>query len=947
MLQTLPSGVVTLLFTDVEGSTRLLGELGDGYAPVLFDHRRAIRTAVTEHDGVEVDTQGDAFFVAFERASDAVAAAVDIQRALADGPIKVRMGLYTGEPTLTEEGYVGLDVHKGARIGASGHGGQVLLSQATRALVDAEVVDLGPHRLKDLSAPERIFQLAADGLPSRFPPLKTLDAGMVNLPTARTSFVGREAELRAIEERLADPESRLLTLVGPGGAGKTRLAIEAAGRRADRYGHGLHFVSLASVTDPAYVASAIAHAIQFQVDTAHSGIPPQDQLLDFLKPRSVLLVLDNFEHLLDAAELVSQIVESAPGVDVIATSRERLGLQAEWVIEVDGLGAAGAIGGDDAMRLFEDRARQADGAFRLTDASRADVSRICTLVGGMPLAIELAAAWITMLSAREIADEIASTISFLTTTARDVPDRHRSLRAVLDHSWKLLTDEQRDALRRLSAFRGSFTREASLQVAGTDLRSLAELVSKSLVRRSGMGRFELHELTRQYAAERLAADAGVLEETGERHARHYIGLVAARRRSLHGPDMVAARDELRLELDNVRVAAEWAVRRWPIDDVRMATAALVSFLYVHGLSEGSRTFSRLLEVVDGAAPSGGPDVRATVFAHGLVLTAHVGYEPELDRTGQELLPRIRSLAWPAETLSLLHALGIYACEREEYGDAIPLLQEADALCGPDDAVWRAGILSWLGWAYLLIDELGPARTAFEAGYEAAIGAGHPMMSAFMNSKLGLLADAEGDFATATRRHLDAHTLFESIGDLGGMGYTASRSSMSAYCQGDYEEALRLGRAGYDAFTKANHRWGVMSALCRIGFASAALGDAATAVQELDRVLELSMADGATSLTLHALCAAGVLAASAGRPVRAAELLAYGLSHPGLPGTYRIVAQPTFDALERRLSATDNAAARATAETFELETLVADVRRELTSSHTGVAGPDADVPQIRQ
>src|SRR6188472_1398835 len=244
MANGLPTGVVTLLFTDVEGSTRLLHELGDDYGEALQEHRRRLRAAFAEHEGVEVDTQGDAFFVAFARASDAVAAAADGQRALAGGPIRVRMGLHTGEPRLTDEGYVGLDVHKGARIAAVGHGGQVLLSQATRVLVDADVRDLGPHRLKDLSVPERIFQLEIDGLASGFAPLKTLEAGIRNLPAPRTSFVGRTEELASIDRMLDDPDCRLLTLVGPGGVGKTRLALEAAARRTDRYQHGVHFVPL-------------------------------------------------------------------------------------------------------------------------------------------------------------------------------------------------------------------------------------------------------------------------------------------------------------------------------------------------------------------------------------------------------------------------------------------------------------------------------------------------------------------------------------------------------------------------------------------------------------------------------------------------------------------------------------------------------------------------------
>src|SRR5438445_8549920 len=309
MVSGLPTGVVTLLFTDVEGSTRLLQELGDDYGEALHEHRRRLRATFADHEGVEVDTQGDAFFVAFARASNAVAAAADGQRALADGPIRVRMGLHTGEPGLTDEGYVGIDVHKGARIAAVGHGGQVLLSQTTCALVDAGVRDLGVHRLKDLSAPERIYQLEVDGLPCDFPLLKTIEAGMKNLPAPRTSFVGRASELDEIDRLLEDPDCRLLTLVGPGGAGKTRLALEAAARRIGRYPHGVHFVPLVSVASPELLAPAVAESIQFAVDGAHSGFSAQQQLLDYLNERSTLLVLDNFEHLIDGSDLLGEIIE--------------------------------------------------------------------------------------------------------------------------------------------------------------------------------------------------------------------------------------------------------------------------------------------------------------------------------------------------------------------------------------------------------------------------------------------------------------------------------------------------------------------------------------------------------------------------------------------------------------------------------------------------------------
>src|SRR5919206_1911528 len=558
MVSGLPTGVVTLLFTDVEGSTRLLQELGDGYGQALHEHRRRLRAAFAEHEGVEVDTQGDAFFVAFARASNAVAAAADCQRALAGGPIRVRMGLHTGEPRLTEEGYVGLDVHKGARIAAVGHGGQVLLSQTTRALVDADVRDLGVHRLKDLSAPERIYQLEADGLRGDFPLLKTIEAGMKNLPLPRTSFVGRALELEAIERLLEDPDCRLLTLVGPGGAGKTRLALEAAARRVDRYPHGVHFVPLASVVSPEFLAPALAESIQFAVDGAHSGFSAQDQLLDYLSERSTLLVLDNFEHLVEGSGFLSKVIERAANVELLITSRERLNLQSEWAFDVEGLGLAkDEKGSASAVRLFVERATQVEPNFALDDAGYSQAARICRLVDGMPLGIQLAASWVSVLSGAEIADEIEANIDFLATSMRDVPERHRSLRAAIDQSWRLLTAEQRSAFSRLSVFRGSFDRSAAVAVTGANLRLLHELVGKSLLRRPDFGRFELHELLRQYAAEQLRLYPAEEADARERHAHHYAAMLLERQTALMGPEVAVARDELRGELDNLRAAADW------------------------------------------------------------------------------------------------------------------------------------------------------------------------------------------------------------------------------------------------------------------------------------------------------------------------------------------------------------------------------------------------------
>jgi predicted ATPase/class 3 adenylate cyclase len=925
----LPTGVVTLLFTDVEGSTKLLREIGDAYAEALQEHRRVLRSAFAAHNGVEVDTQGDAFFVVFARASDAVGAVVDAQRGLARGPIRVRMGLHTGEPRLTEEGYVGLDVHKCARIAAVGHGGQVLLSQTTRALVDADVLDLGPHRLKDLSAPERIYQLESEGLPSEFPPLKTLDAGSTNLPASRTSFVGRADELEAIDRLLEDPGCRLLTLVGPGGVGKTRLALEAAGRRLDRYQHGVHFVPLASVASPDFLAPAMAESLAFSVDGAHSGFSAQDQLLDFLSERSTLLVLDNFEHLVEGSELLSQVIERAPRVELMATSRERLGVQSEWVFDVEGLHVSGNGGGpaagDGAIRLFVERARQADAGFSLTEQERPQAARICRLVRGMPLGIELAAAWVSMLSCAEIADEIERNIGFLSTTARDVPERHRSLRAAFDQSWRLLTDEQRHVFERLSVFRGSFTRDAAEPVAGADLRLLFELVSKSLVRRLDLGRYELHELLRQYAADKLATDAEGSEAALERHARFYVGLLESRRSTLLGPRMAEARDELRSEVDNLRTAVEWAAVHWDDAEARAAFDALYDFFWMHSWFEGAEIFERISGLLEGSTGT----KRVSALVYQTALAAALGYDERSEQVALQCLPQVRELGLTPELGTCLLTLGTHACYRDVYPEAVRFLEEAgEATRATGDPIEYPGTLSWLGFVRLLTGDLEAAREAFQSGYEAATVNGNPLLRAYLVTKLGLLADAEGDFKGAMGFHKRGHDLFTSVGEVGGTGYTLSRSSMSAYCLGDYPEAMRLGRAGYEAFNAVNHRWGVISALCRMGFAAVGLGEFAEARRDLQRALELAQQSQAQSLLLHALSGAGVLLAREGDTTRAAQILLFSLNHPGLPAAYRMPAQPALDALEAELLPGDVAAAREAATTANLEEVVEAVRRDL-------------------
>ena len=403
----LPSGTVTFLFTDIEGSTRLLHELGAGYADALADHRRVMRKSFVAHRGVEVDTQGDAFFVAFAKASDGVTAARSAQDMLASGPIRVRMGLHTGEPILTEEGYVGLDVHKGARIAACGHGGQVLLSEATRRLIDAEVRDLGLHRLKDLQEPERLFQLGE----GKFPPLKSLN--QTNLPVQPTPFLGRERELAEVLDLLEREDVRLLTLTGAGGTGKTRLALQAVAELVEKYPDGVWFVGLADVMDPGLLLPTIAQSLEIR---EAAGETLEAAVERYLRSKRIVLLLDNVEQLLPAAAPpLGKLCAACPGLELVITSREPLHLGAEREYPVS------PLTNDEALRLFARRAQAARPDFELRDKNRSTVETICMRLDRLPLGIELAAARVRLLPPDKLLSRLEQRLPVLVGGPRDAP----------------------------------------------------------------------------------------------------------------------------------------------------------------------------------------------------------------------------------------------------------------------------------------------------------------------------------------------------------------------------------------------------------------------------------------------------------------------------------------------------------------------------------------------
>ena len=568
-----PVGTVTFLFTDIEGSTRLVNELGSAWAGVVRVHHAIVRDAIRRHGGRERGTEGDSFFVAFANAAAALSAAAEIQRGInaetwpSGRNLRVRIGLHTGEGRLSADDYVGLDVHRAARIAAAGHGGQVLISDATRALIErnlperVSVRDLGEYRLKDLPEAEHLYQLVFEDLPSDFPPLRTVGRMGGELPGSLTSFIGREKELQDIRRLLAG--SRLLTLVGPGGTGKTRLVEELGKQAANDFRDGAWFVGLATIRDPEQVPSAIARSVGVP---EVGGKPPEAVLTDHFRERNCLLILDNFEHLIGAAPIVGRLLAAASELTVVATSQTRLRLSGEQVYPVPPLAIPATDAeamASDAVRLFIDRAARARPDMESSRAIEEAIAEICRRLEGIPLAIELAAARVRLLGIEEILTRVDHRLELLSGGPSDVPDRLRTMRGAIAWSCELLDPAEAALLRRIAVFSGGASIDAIEAVCSDNqvpvvLPTLDELVSHSLVipERAQQGtRFRMLEAVREFNLERLR-ESGDEPVIRRRHASWFSDrlerLIPAWRL-----DPLAGRG-LEAEVGNIRAALDWA-----------------------------------------------------------------------------------------------------------------------------------------------------------------------------------------------------------------------------------------------------------------------------------------------------------------------------------------------------------------------------------------------------
>jgi predicted ATPase/class 3 adenylate cyclase/DNA-binding NarL/FixJ family response regulator len=884
----LPAGTVTLLFTDIEGSASLLQQLGDRYAEVLAHYWRFVRSAIQDRGGQEVDTQGDALFAAFSRARDAVAAGIAAQRAIGahawpeDLSLRVRMGLHTGETLSGETGYAGMDVHRAARICAAGHGGQILLSQATRDLVvdvlpnDVSLRDLGEHRLKDLAHAYRLFQVVVADLPADFPPLKSLDVLPNNLPRQLTSFIGREREMAEVKRLLS--EAYLVTLTGIGGSGKTRLALQIAAEVVDRYLDGAWCVQFASLSEALLVPQAVASALGIREQRGRSLM---DVLLDNLRHKGLLLVLDNVEHLVSAcASLADTLLRGCAGLRILVTSREPLRIEGEHIYPVPPLSLpspgtllpASTLAHSEAIQLFVDRAVSAHPSFVLTEQNATAILQICRRLDGIPLALELAAAQVRTLSVERIVTRLDDQFRLLTDGRRTALPRHQTLRATMDWSYELLTEPERLLYRRLAIFGGTFSLDAAEAVcSGRDLAEsaiidlLAHLVEKSLIvagQGAGEVRYHLLEPARQYALGKLQETAEA-SDVGARHRDYFLALAEQGHLGLASAERMSWQARIESDHDNIRTALRWSIDHHALEEATRLGASMARFWASRGLlNEGMAWLAELRKHEDQVSPR----TRAGLLSGAGLVAFEIGEQ----RAAAEVTD---------------HALAIF----QQLGD-------------------RPGIevcLRLLGLAELEIGNYERAAALLDEAAKLPRGRGDGEAEAEALRQRGYLAVKQGDYALATETLERSLAAVRQTGKQRSIGFAIGHLAQAYFYQGQSDRAIAMLMEALDRLRAVEHGTGTAYFLNLLGLALLQKGDRQGSAKAYRSCLSLAGETGYRWAIAQGLMGIGALSTSKGEPalgtrlLAAAEALLTKIDYV-IPSSERIYMERLADSLRRSM-----------------------------------------------
>ncbi len=940
----LPFGTVTFLFTDIEGSTDLIQRLGDtGYARVLEEHRGLLRSAFRAEAGREIQSHGDGFLVVFQSARGAVRSAVGAQRALSthqwsDGTSpRVRMALHTGEALDAPEGYVGLEVHRAARICSVAWGGQILLSKATRGLVGEDfpegvsVRDLGEHRLKDLARPQHLYQLIVAGLPADFPPLRSLNARANNLPIQLTSFIGRDREMAEAKHMLAT--GRLVTLTGGGGAGKTRLALQIAAEHLERFPDGVWLVELASLVDPDLIPQRVAAALGVREEPIR---PLLLTLKDYLQSKELLLVLDNCEHMVDGcASLVETLLRTCPNLRIIATSQHALRIAGEWTYRVpslalpdlDSLLPVETLAQCEAVRLFVERARASRPEFAMTRENARAVAHVCHRLDGIPLAIELAAARLKLMSVEQTAARLDDRFHLLRGGSRTAPPRHQTLRATMDWSHELLSESERVLLRQLAVFAGGWVLEAAEAIYAEEgaagdyevLDLLSQLVDKSLVvceEQDGEFRYRVLETVRQYGLERLG-ESGEAESVRGRHRDWCLRLAEQAEPELRGAKHKVWLGRLEREHDNLRAALEWSLQRGNADIALRLAGALWWLWFVHGhWREGRQWLDRALA---GSRAVGEADTaaRAKAIYAAAALAWRQWDHARAAALAQDSLALCRNLGDRLGIATSLTILGQVALRQGNFERAHSAFVESHALYQEIGDTWGiAATLLALGFAADARNDSAGACALYEESARLFRELGEKWGLAMALRQLGQNAIVSGDYTRATALLEESLMLCQELGDTAGIAYAQNPLGIAARAQRDYARAESLHLASLNLYRQLGDEGGIAYTLSHLGILAIRRGDAERAEEALRESLTMFRRLGDRGGMTTCLEGLAEVAAAEGKHERAARLFGAAAAlreTTGSPGTASDPAEYEHAVASARAALSDAAFAEAWAE----------------------------------
>lgn len=885
--------MLVFLFTDIERSTQLWETHGRAMGEALSRHDAIVRESIETFGGQVVKHTGDGMFAVFKGGSP-LHSALAIQRRLSNtewpgiGTLPVRIALHTGEAEYRAGDYFGSSVNRTARLLTAAWGGQVLLSEEVAQLLDppedAVLQDHGVHMLKDLGYPQRIYGLVpAEQADRPFPPLRSLSSRSHNLPPQPTPFVGRRQEIVDLLSRLRQPACRLLTIVGPGGMGKTRLALQVAAEEIETYAHGVYQVPLAPLTSMNYIWTTLADALRYPLAGSDE---PREQILNYLREKDILLVLDNFEHLISEAGIVSDLLEHCAKLNVLATSRERLNLHEEWTYELHGLPVperlpASGIEQYGAIQLFMQNAYRVYPDFELAEEEKQDVARICQLVEGIPLGIELASAWVRILSPADIVREIEASRDFLATTSTNVPARHQSLRAVFENSWNLLTARERVVLRQLSIFRGGFQRDAAQEVANASLPLLLSLHDKSLLRRTSSGQYEMLETLRQYAAEKLQEAPEEKETVIKKHYRYFSSLLHRHRMDLKIGGQREAMAALEADHENIRAAWRQAVSHKDYQAIRNALDGLFHLYEVRGwLQEAAHLFEKAVSTLQDAATREEQVVLSMLCLRHGWFSFRLGMYEIAEADMLDSLKQFRRLEEPEEAAFALYNLGILSYQLGHYNRARVYLEESLQLRRAlNDRFGTARSLSILG---IVARDLGENQTARELLTESlalhrAVGDGRGISRCL--NLLALLHRDTGEEQAARPLLEESLAISREIEDRRGIAYALSILGAIVYEMGDYVTAREMIQESLEIREEVGEQRGIAFSLHDLGNVARALEQYQAARDYLQRALRVAIDIQAVPLALYVITGIAELRASQGKYQEALALALLVLNHP--------------------------------------------------------------------